>query len=571
MFVRVTGALTGLTPSNINGTLQADPTTADFNLFFINPEGVIFGPNSRLDLGGSLVASTAESVDFGGGNFFSSDLTASSSLSLLSNVPLGLQLGANPADLTVQSNNFDLPIDNTLALLGGNLNIESANISLAGANSRIELASAGANTNARFGPGFQFQDTSFSNRQDINISDVSEVTALGGSIQTISRNLTVTAGSGVSVNPSAALGLDGGNLTVNAQDTVRLSGGEGVGPFFFPSGFFGQTTGNGDAGDITVVTQNLIIEDGAAITNSVEHGGLGTGAGGEIDITAPGQVSLSGTSGGIFPSPSSILSLTLGGQPGGDVRVQTGQLLIEDGAQISVDDITNGGAGNVFVTAEEVLLRQQGRISGFTNSGIGGNLNFNVRDNIVLQFNSSITAESLGPGDGGNIDLDVGGFVLGRLPENSDVVASATSGTGGRITGNTAGVYGFREFDGVRTPLSDFTADSATGLDGIVDIQTQTPPAQEPLVDDFVSDNIAQGCRALADAGPDAPPQSQFVIVNLGGLPAQPAGAGSSDLLLISPVSPIPDTQNNAAVPDAPQTFGALAVLRLPCANFEPS
>ena len=61
--------VTGANPSNILGMLGVSGGNA--NLFLINPNGIIFGQNASLNVGGSFVASTANAVQFGNIGFFS--------------------------------------------------------------------------------------------------------------------------------------------------------------------------------------------------------------------------------------------------------------------------------------------------------------------------------------------------------------------------------------------------------------------------------------------------------------------------------------------------------------------
>ncbi|MEL7408773.1 MAG: filamentous hemagglutinin N-terminal domain-containing protein, partial [Cyanobacteria bacterium J06558_2] len=61
--------VTGNNPSEIMGVLgtfgESNP-----DLYLINPNGIIFGEQSSLDVGGSFTATTAEGIEFSEGGFF---------------------------------------------------------------------------------------------------------------------------------------------------------------------------------------------------------------------------------------------------------------------------------------------------------------------------------------------------------------------------------------------------------------------------------------------------------------------------------------------------------------------
>jgi len=44
------------------------------NLFLINPNGIVFGQEARLDLGGLFVGTTADAIGFGGEKNFSASM-----------------------------------------------------------------------------------------------------------------------------------------------------------------------------------------------------------------------------------------------------------------------------------------------------------------------------------------------------------------------------------------------------------------------------------------------------------------------------------------------------------------
>lgn len=539
--LNIIGRVTGTLPSDIHGEIAAGGTSANFDLFLINPNGITFSDTATLNVNGSFFVSTAESVVFDNG-VYSTDLSVSTNPVLLLNVPTGLQLGTNSSGIDVQGDLF-LDRSNTLGILGNGVNFNGASIALTEGN--IEIGSIGENNRVTLDSESQFNYDSVSIFQDLTFSNQASVSASAGNINAYGRTINVEGGSGIAVNPTGA-GLDGGTLQVIATDAVNVDGGFQLTPTnFLPSGFFAQNLGGtGNAGTIKIQAPNVALVNGGVIFNTT----TGSGSGGITDINATNQLLIRGES--VVGSPSGIFSEAIDATaPGGNITINTGDLMIENGARISAAESGGTmGAGNIFITANDVELSNQAAVIGLTTSGSGGNVTFDVEGDIIMRFNSLISAQSLGTGDGGNIEFDVEGFILTTLPENNDVLANSALGQGGQITGEASGILGFREFMGVVTSESDFTATGAnSSLDGIVDVQIQENQPQQPLPQNLATRDVAQGCSAATLAALKEGTQSSLQIVGNGGIPDQPANPNINNNLWVIPVDPIDNASDETS------------------------
>ncbi|NJN85459.1 MAG: S-layer family protein [Leptolyngbyaceae cyanobacterium SL_7_1] len=247
------------------------------------------------------------------------------------------------------------------------------------------------------------------------------------------------------------------------------------------------------------------------------------------------------------------ITATSAGGDGGNIRLRVAEALTIQGDSRVITS-AQGVGGNLDVVAGGLLLRDRGRLETETTSRQGGEIEIEVAESVILRRQSAITTSALDGGDGGRINIDApNGFVLGVLVENSDIIAAAIQGDGGRAEATAVGVFGFREFIDRPTPQSDFTASSEFGQDGVEIIETREDALQD-VPPDFLRPSIAQGCEARGVDG-----QSEFVITGSGGLPSPAAGTAGSgvweDLRPIAPTMPTeldPEQRGNGAPIETP-------------------
>ena len=112
--LNVLSGVTGSNPSIINGLLQVSGSSA--NLFLINPNGILFGPDAALNLQGSFTAATADQVNFATGAFGS---VGSSDYAALVGDPQSFSFSLDNPGSVVNLGSLNVLPGESVVLLGG--------------------------------------------------------------------------------------------------------------------------------------------------------------------------------------------------------------------------------------------------------------------------------------------------------------------------------------------------------------------------------------------------------------------------------------------------------------------
>jgi filamentous hemagglutinin family protein len=433
IITRVTGNLF----SDINGTIN----TQGANFLLINPNGVVFGPGTQLNVGRVFAASTANGVDLvdGAGRTLSFGTNTSGDGALLSIDPKvifnvsRLNLGGGSGEIknfgTLQTNNSNQYI----GLVGGNVTIDAGKINAPGgrvesggllAPGSVEVSTDSVTPRLKFPDGVDRSNVTLNNQARVNVAGGG-----GGNIAIDAHNIDLLGDSDIRAGLEKQSGSPdaiAGNIDLKATGKVLIDNG------FISNNARANSQGKG--GNINIQANSVSVSK----KGNVQTFSSGQGNAGNVNLNVAETVDITDKSSGII----SFVDKQATGNAG-NIGIEAGSLSVRNKASIfSVSD-GQGNSGSVVIKTKGSTSLIGGDISANLEDGTGkaGDVNINAAS-LLLQSGATISASSFSRGDAGNISVVTQGAVSlqGQDTNISSRIERGSVGKGGNIDINAGSV-----------------------------------------------------------------------------------------------------------------------------------
>ena len=364
----ILGRVTGGNASIINGLIQV--TGGNSNLYLINPAGVIFGPNARLDVPASFSVTTATGIGFGN-NWF--EAIGSNDYRNLVGTPNRYRFDVALPGAIVNSGKLELSPEQNLTLAGGTV-INTGEISTPGGN--VTIAAVEGGDTVRISQPGHLLNLEISNG---GVGEREQITPLS--------------------LPSL---LTEGNFSDRVTGIIVNENGEVV------------LTGSRDR----VSGEGMAIASGTIDTSSSNIGGEVNVIGSRVGILNA-NINADGINGGG--------NVFVGGDFQGNNRLPASQqTVINNNSFISANAIENGDGGRVIIWSDGTT-RFEGNISatGGEFAGNGGLVEVSGKEQLFVDGFIDVTAPN---GESGTILFDPENIEIGLA---TDVVTDETDGLSG--------------------------------------------------------------------------------------------------------------------------------------------
>ena len=349
-------------------------------------------------------------------------------------IELGGLQGEGVIDLDIQSKEFNLnfPVNATLSNIflnqGAEVNVRGEDRGSLAINAQNFNLTEGSILRAGIDSGLGSINSQAGNI-DINVIDKSKFTdgslishvvnreaiGNGGDINIKTGSLELANDSQITTSP---LGQgDGGNININATDSIAISDGGNLNS---------STVGMGNAGDINLNSANSIAlsDDGQLISST-----LGTRDAGDINLNSTNSITISDS--------SQLNSSSFSTGDGGDINLNSTNLMtISDDSQLSSFTVDMGKAGDINLNASDIFVNNGSQISNNTfGMGKASNINLDA-NNIFVNNGSQLSSSTQGSGSAGNINLNAQNLISFDRGKNPQEISGAFSVVGNDGTGD---------------------------------------------------------------------------------------------------------------------------------------
>ena len=433
----IIGRVTGEKTSQIDGTLRTEIPRANF--YLLNPAGIIFGPNARLDVDGSFHVSTADYLRLGKKGYFYASFPNKSVLFVAPPTAFGFL--DNPTPINIQSSYLQLIDNKSLSITGGDIHL--TNSFLHAPSGRINLISVASQGEIKTA---SMDVAHFAQLGNIKIKQTSAIANNFIGNLDISGNgsegILIRAGQllldNAQINAQVFGTAQGGTIKIESWEKVRFTGNTAL---------FNDTYHQGDAGEISINANEIILQDKSRFSSNSQ--GYRAGLGGDVYLTANtilmndnaiiiGESKLGGGIGGSVFITTNHLQMTdstrirriaLGDNKAGDINITTKTFSMDGDATIDTGTYLNGrGNGGLLTITTDTLSMAEDAwiISDTASQGNGGAVNIQATARISMLDASVISSSAFGSGEGGTVNITTQQLTL----SNSAVINSGTEGQG---------------------------------------------------------------------------------------------------------------------------------------------
>ncbi|MEM6406055.1 MAG: filamentous hemagglutinin N-terminal domain-containing protein [Pseudomonadota bacterium] len=385
--------VTGPNDSWIDGTIRNIDNQA--NIYLLNPNGVMFGQNARLNVQGAFHASTADYITLTDGQRVYTDPGQTVTLTVAAPESFGF-LDNSTGKIQVTGSQLEVQPGQTLSLIGGALQIEGTELRADGGQIHlIAVESAGKVQPA-------LRDITNEKKADIHLTGSTVFVENQADSQSVGR--LWIQGDQVTVQNSALRAdhhssVDATNTQVSIlADDIHFTNGAILAA---------RTTGSGNSGLVELKARNQLVFSGNDLTSTKRFNGLYIRNESQTqDAGASGTALLEATD-IKFEDTARITATTRGPGKAGNIILRARKNIDFSGRSwISASTFGTGEGGSVTLEADGQIAFRGGHLTiAALSQGNAGTLNISAQD-IHFSHLSKIGALTLGPGKGGTITMN---------------------------------------------------------------------------------------------------------------------------------------------------------------------